>query len=230
MSTLAALIIGVLIGWVIEWIIDWVYWRRKQPTGQPEELEKCRVRVSDLELEIASYRNQLATLQAEQLKVEPARSVGIATEQAANRSAPAILETAAGNLESVPGVTAEMARRLRAAGIDTSARLGALRPAELKEILGGQIPQPGGEVEMIKQARLTSGMIQKVDDLEVIIGIGPVIARTLNQAGIFTFAELGELAEAELRAIVGKQIQRLADEAEILSQARQLAEKEKRGG
>ena len=65
---------------------------------------------------------------------------------------------------------------------------------------------------------------------DAVIGIGPVIARTLNQAGIFTFAELAALTADDLRGIVGNQIQRLADEDKILSQARQLAEKQSRGG
>ncbi len=62
------------------------------------------------------------------------------------------------------------------------------------------------------------------DDLEIINGIGPVIAKKLNAAGICTFEELGKLTAEDLRRIVGDIIQRLADEDDILNQARQLAQ------
>ena len=61
------------------------------------------------------------------------------------------------------------------------------------------------------------------DDLKVIRGIGPVIERKLNEAGIETFEQLGNLTPADLRRILGKSIERLADEESLLQQARDLA-------
>jgi predicted flap endonuclease-1-like 5' DNA nuclease len=61
------------------------------------------------------------------------------------------------------------------------------------------------------------------DDLKVIKGIGPVIERKLNEAGIYTFEQLGNLTTADLRRILGNVIQRLADEDSLLQQARDLA-------
>jgi predicted flap endonuclease-1-like 5' DNA nuclease len=63
------------------------------------------------------------------------------------------------------------------------------------------------------------------DDLKTIKGIGPAIERKLNAAGIRTFAQLGALKTDDLRAILGKSIERLADEADLLKQARRLARK-----
>jgi len=63
------------------------------------------------------------------------------------------------------------------------------------------------------------------DDLEAIDGIGPVIAGQLNEASIFTFEQLGALDADRLREIVGDLVQRLADEDDILAQARELAKK-----
>lgn len=63
------------------------------------------------------------------------------------------------------------------------------------------------------------------DDLKVIKGIGPVISRKLNEAGIYTFEQLGALTADDLRGILGKLIQRLADEDDLLKQARKLARK-----
>ena len=61
------------------------------------------------------------------------------------------------------------------------------------------------------------------DDLKVIKGIGTVIERKLNEAGIYTFEQLGNLTPADLRRILGTAIERLANEEALLQQARDLA-------
>jgi predicted flap endonuclease-1-like 5' DNA nuclease len=61
------------------------------------------------------------------------------------------------------------------------------------------------------------------DDLKIIKGIGPVIERKLNDAGIHTFEQLGNLTAADLRRILGNAIERLSDEEALLQQARVLA-------
>jgi predicted flap endonuclease-1-like 5' DNA nuclease len=61
------------------------------------------------------------------------------------------------------------------------------------------------------------------DDLKIIKGIGPVIERRLNEAGIQTFEQLGSLTVAQLRRILGDSIERLSDEESLLQQARDLA-------
>jgi predicted flap endonuclease-1-like 5' DNA nuclease len=193
-------------------------------------LEQCRSRVTELEHEIASYKTQLASLQEEKAHSTPVpvtKVVDLPVERNVQVPERTLVRD---RLEDIQGVTPEMAQRLNEAGIATFADLGKQRPQKLKEILGNQLSQPGSEVEIVKQAQLRSGLIKKVDDLEVIVGIGPVIARMLNNAGIFTFAELGSLTAQDLQAIVGVRIERLADEEQILSQARQLAEAQDRGG
>lgn len=61
------------------------------------------------------------------------------------------------------------------------------------------------------------------DDLKIIKGIGVVIEGKLNEAGIYTFQQLGNLSPAELKHILGTVIERLSDEESLLAQARQLA-------
>lgn len=73
------------------------------------------------------------------------------------------------------------------------------------------------EVESPSQARVVP------DDLKVIKGIGPVIERKLNDAGIYTFEQLGNLTASGLRRILGNTIERLSDEEALLRQARDLA-------
>ena len=67
------------------------------------------------------------------------------------------------------------------------------------------------------------GESPKPDNLKIIKGIGPVIERKLNETGIYTFEQLGNLSTAELRAILGDMIERLSDEESLLQQARDLA-------
>ena len=66
----------------------------------------------------------------------------------------------------------------------------------------------------------------RIDPLEKIKGIGPVIKRKLNEGGIFSFKQLGKLSPADLENIVGEGIKRLADEDLIISQAKEFAEAE----
>jgi hypothetical protein len=51
----------------------------------------------------------------------------------------------------------------------------------------------------------------------------------LHDAGIKSFAQLGELSADGLRDLVGDAIERLADEDEIIEQAHELAEKAQQG-
>lgn len=76
---------------------------------------------------------------------------------------------------------------------------------------------PVGDVEPQPAARVVP------DDLKVIRGIGPVIERKLNEAGIYTFEQLGNLTASGLRRILGNTIERLSDEEALLRQARDLA-------
>ena len=89
----------------------------------------------------------------------------------------------------------------------------------------------GAEVESEPAARrsydseMASQPVAKVtpDDLKVIKGIGTVIERKLNDAGVYTFEQLGNLTPADLRNILGNVIERLANEESLLQQARDLA-------
>jgi large subunit ribosomal protein L21 len=60
------------------------------------------------------------------------------------------------------------------------------------------------------------------DDLKVIRGIGPAIEKKLNHAGIHTFDALARLTVEELENILGS-TKRLAQEGNLISQARELA-------
>lgn len=95
--------------------------------------------------------------------------------------------------------------------------------AELKAENAALREKVAGLTALAQTARIPNPLTP--DDLTLIKGIGPVIAAKLNAAGIHTFQDLGAMTPARLRDVVGDAIQRLADEEDILQQARQMAEK-----
>ena len=67
------------------------------------------------------------------------------------------------------------------------------------------------------------------DDLTVIKGIGPVIAKRLNQAGIYTYEQLAGLTLDEFEEALGNLLERFINERSILRQAHELTDKKKAG-
>jgi predicted flap endonuclease-1-like 5' DNA nuclease len=68
------------------------------------------------------------------------------------------------------------------------------------------------------------------DRLQQINGIGQVFAKRLNDAGIYTFAQLSELSIERLREIIQPQEWQAVDFASWIAQARTLAQKSQKGG
>ena len=67
------------------------------------------------------------------------------------------------------------------------------------------------------------------DDLKKIKGIGPVIAKRLNSAGIYTYEQLADLTLDEFEEALGDLLQRFINERAILRHARELADAKARG-
>lgn len=67
------------------------------------------------------------------------------------------------------------------------------------------------------------------DDLKKIKGIGPVIAKRLNQAGIYKYEQLANLTLDEFEEALGDLLQRFINERAILRHARELADKKQQG-
>lgn len=64
------------------------------------------------------------------------------------------------------------------------------------------------------------------DDLILINGIGPQIEQRLNTAGIYSFKQLADLKPEQLRKLIGR-AQNLADEEDIIEQARRFVKQQK---
>ena len=69
------------------------------------------------------------------------------------------------------------------------------------------------------------------DNLKAIRGIGPVIEKRLNQAGVYTFKELADLDPEELEEILGELIKRFfPGEDKMIAQAKEFVEQKTRNG
>ncbi len=104
--------------------------------------------------------------------------------------------------------------------------------AELERQLAALKVDPktaASKADPLEHVEVVEPPVQAADDLKVIKGIGPVISKKLNQAGIYTFRELGNMTPDRLREIVGDVIQRLANEDSLIQQAKILADKKDQG-
>ncbi len=90
------------------------------------------------------------------------------------------------------------------------------------------VPEPAAPAPPTKIERFTTPPANP-DDFTVIKGIGPVISKRLNQAGIYTYEQLAELTLDEFEEALGDLLQRFINERSILRQARELASKKKEG-
>lgn len=77
------------------------------------------------------------------------------------------------------------------------------------------------------QAKKTTRKKTQKDDLKRIVGIGPVISKKLNEAGINTYEQLAKLTPKRLENILGDLIKRLSDEDDLIRQAKKLASEKK---
>ncbi len=119
-------------------------------------------------------------------------------------------------------------RRLSAAESERASLAGRLALVEkLNADLKNQL---AAQERRLAQPTRAAGITSAKDDLEIIIGIGPVIAGKLNQAGIYSFEDLAKLTPDRLQDLVGDVISRLADEKSIIDQAKALVLQKERGG
>ncbi|HLO33254.1 MAG TPA: helix-hairpin-helix domain-containing protein [Anaerolineales bacterium] len=81
--------------------------------------------------------------------------------------------------------------------------------------------RPASQSQPVETPARTSAKAEQ-DDLQTIKGIGPVIEKKLNQAGIYTFRALAGLSVEELEGILGN-TRRLVQEKDLIAQAEKLA-------
>lgn len=220
MTTFTAFVLGALIGWLVEWVIDWVYWRRRRP-GVAEVSTQSQPRLAALEAELRDAQREAQSFQEVSAQCRQ-KLAGLETELAANQREIQLLREQAGQFDQERTRLGTLSDQTR---LDLETELAACR-SEL-QALQAQARQPDLERTNLELEAVRAPEMPAIpptpDDLIVIKGIGPVIARLLNQNGIYTFEELAAQTPESLRVMLGDVIERLSDEESLLEQARQLA-------
>ena len=83
-----------------------------------------------------------------------------------------------------------------------------------------ETPQP---VQSAAPEKITKVILRDRDDFERINGIGPVFARRLNEARIFTFEQLASLPVGKIQQLIAVEDWQNADVQGWIDEARQLA-------
>lgn len=208
MNVISALIFGLIIGWVIEWLIDWFYWRRK---GKAHRLELAaeREKIDRLNAELAeSQRGQSKSdRQMKELKVQLAEA-----------------ELARSQLDAQVAGNQELYDRLADAEAQNQKLKNQLadhdRDREELAASQSQIAQLRS-----KLAQYYKSPTKKAESLEEIHGIGASFAQRLNDAGVYSYADLAQLSPDRVREIVAaKKWHRINPEAWIAEAKQRVAE------
>lgn len=101
-------------------------------------------------------------------------------------------------LIDIEGIGPVYAERLNRAGVFSFWQLANMTPEQVGEIIGPEAWQKIDAASWIAQARAMASP----DNLEEINGIGIVFAKRLNEAGIYTFAQLAEQTPERLREVI----------------------------
>ena len=175
---------------------------------------------------IAEAPTALAAVEAPEGAVPPA-----ATEESAPPQAD--------DLAAIEGIGPKVASLLKADGITTFAELAAADPARLKDVLKRADLQMMDPATWSMQARLAAdgkweelkalqeqlkGGRHVSDDLTVLEGVGPKVSSLLNQAGIWTFAQLSVADPAHIREVLRAAGLSMMDPASWPQQARMAAD------
>ncbi len=245
MTPIVSFVLGLLFGWLVEWAIDWIYWRRRLQTQKAREAA-LHQRVVSLDRELVALKTgasdpEKARLQELVCRLEQELAELRARQPASADAVPNTPEAFAMALEPVPDTQApspaapDPVAEIREPALgDPERALDASESvlAASEPVIGSPEPVPvAPEPAESAPEPATEAQEFAPDNLEAIKGIGPAIARKLNQAGIYTFEQLAAQTPASLRAALGSRIERLANsEGRLLDQARRIAaEKQGKG-
>ncbi len=98
----------------------------------------------------------------------------------------------------------------------------------LKERIAALEPKANRKSQLAKTRPFGKG---GKDNLKAIRGVGPVIEKRLNQAGIYTFDEMAQLTTDELNEILGELIKKFfPGEEKMIAQAKEFAQQKPQNG
>ncbi len=100
--------------------------------------------------------------------------------------------------------------------------------AELKERIASLETKANRKSQLAKTRPFGKG---GKDNLKAIRGVGPVIEKRLNQAGIYTFEEMAQLTTDELNDILGELIKKFfPGEEKMIAQAKEFVAQKPQNG
>mgnify|MGYP001328122678 CR=1 FL=1 len=123
-----------------------------------------------------------------------------------------------------------IARQQGGMGVDLGAAAEAPDEPVLAGVEASSAVAPGESGETAAAAPLFAVPAGAPDDLKKIKGIGPVIEKQLNKAGLYKYEQLAELTLDEFEEALGDLLQRFINERAILRHARELADAKRQGG
>jgi predicted flap endonuclease-1-like 5' DNA nuclease len=123
------------------------------------------------------------------------------------------------SLVDIEGIGPVYAQRLNSAGIFSFRQLAEQSPERLREIINPEAWQKIDFADWIAQAKAMADP----DPLEDIVGIGEIYARRLNDAGIYTFAQLAALSPERIEQIAEVDKPQMIDAKSWIAQARGFA-------
>lgn len=94
------------------------------------------------------------------------------------------------------------------------------RPRQETVSLSASLPVP---TQRIRYSSRPVG----ADDLKKVKGIGPVIEKRLNKAGIYKYEQIAELTPDEFEEALGDLLQRFISSRNIIRHSRELAEQKR---
>ena len=212
MNFITGLIIGLIIGWIIEWLIDWFYWRRKDQAYR-RQLAECEKNVTNLRAELAD---------AEILAADAQRKINKQKQQLAEA------EQTRRQLDAQVVGNQRLHKKL----IEAEEEIGQLKNQLIdydhnRNALDASLSQIADLRNQLANSYQKAS--QKPDSLEQIRGIGTSFAKRLNDAGIYSYAQLAELTPDHVREIVAAKKWHKIDPESWIAEAKQRSQEAARG-
>ncbi|MGD9793305.1 MAG: hypothetical protein AB7V43_07465 [Acidimicrobiia bacterium] len=208
-------VLAALLATLLTWLLNW--WRHRggaaAASASDEELRSARglvdthkSRITELEGELAAHKKQLAEHKAQVADLD-GKVAGFATLSADHDGHKQRADALAAELEAIKASAAGDAARIASLEAEVARRVEPLPPLDLAA------------------AAAVIGSPVKMDDLEVVEGIGPKISELINGNGINTWSGLARTDTSHLRKILddGGSSYRVADPASWPHQAALLS-------
>lgn len=212
MNFIVGLIIGLIVGWIIEWLIDWFYWRRKDRAYR-QQLAGCEENVATLRTELAD---------AELLAADAQRKINKQKRQLAEA------EQIRRQLDAQVVGNQRLHKKL----IDAEEEIGRLKNKLIDHDHNRNALDASRSQIADLRAKLANSYqkaSQKPDSLEQIRGIGTSFAKRLNDAGVYTYAQLAELTPDRVREIVAAKKWHKIDPESWIAEAKQRSQEAAKG-